>query len=84
MRAGFAASDNGTLMSNKPILRRLLKQFVAVLAGNLIYFFVMMPHLPPLGRHVPYRIDLGLLVDLWVCLALYGIVEFVDRKRNVP
>ena len=75
-------SDNGTLMSNKPILRRLLKQFVAVVAGNLIYFFVMMPHLPPLGRHVPYRIDLGLLVDLWVCLALYGIVEFVDRKRR--
>jgi len=69
-------------MSNKLILRRLLKQFVAVVAGNLIYFFVLMPHLPPLGRHVPYRIDLGLLVDLWVCLALYGVVEFVDRKRR--
>ena len=69
-------------MSRNFILRRLAKQFVAVVAGNLIYFFVLMPHLRPLGRHIPYRIDLGLLVDLWVCLALYGLVEFLDRKRR--
>jgi len=71
-------------MFNKVILRRLLKQFIAVVAGNIVYFFVMMPHLPPAGRHVPYRIDLGLVVDLWVCLAIYGVIEFVDTKRKLP
>jgi len=64
------------------VLRRLLKQSVAIVAGNLLYFFVLTPHLPPAGRHVPYRLDLGLLVDLWVCLVFYGIVEWVDRKRS--
>jgi len=64
------------------VLRRLLKQSVAIVAGNLLYFFLLTPHLPSAGRHIPYRLDLGLLVDLWVCLVLYGIVEWADRKRS--
>ena len=67
------------------MLRRLLKQVIAIVAGNLLYFFVLMPHLPAAGRHRPDRIDLGLLVDFWVCLVLYGIIELLDRKlRRVP
>jgi len=67
------------------VLRRLLKQVIAIVAGNLLYFFVLMPHLPAAGRHRPDRIDLGLLVDFWVCLVLYGIIELLDRKlRRVP
>jgi hypothetical protein len=62
------------------VLRRLTKQFIAVLAGSLLYFFVLMPHLPVAGRHQPERIDLGLLVDFWVCVVLYGIIELLDRK----
>ena len=27
-------------------------------------------------------IDLGLLVDLWVCVILYGIIELLDRKSR--
>ena len=65
---------------SKCVRSRIFKQFVAVLVGNLVYFFVLMPHLPPLGQHVPYRLDVGLLVDLWVCLVFYGAVEFIDRK----
>jgi hypothetical protein len=62
------------------VLRRLLKQFVAVLVGNLLYFFVLMPHLPPAGRHQPDRLDLGLIVDFWICVVVYGLVELVDRR----
>jgi ABC-type uncharacterized transport system permease subunit len=62
------------------MLRRLLKQLIAVVAGSLLYFFVLMPHLPAAGRHQPFRIDLGLLVDAWICLVLYGIIELLDRK----
>ena len=67
-------------MSNKCVLRRLLKQLIAVVVGSLLYFFVLMPHLPAAGRHQPFRIDLGLVVNLWVCLALYGVIEWLDRK----
>jgi len=67
-------------VSNKCVLRRLLKQFVAVVAGNLLYFFLLMPHLPSAGRHRPFRIDFGLLVDAWVCLVLYGTIEWIDGK----
>jgi hypothetical protein len=76
----FLASHALLLLSNKCVLRRLLKQFVAVVAGSLLYFFVLMPHLPMAGRHQPFRIDIGLLVDAWVCLVLYGAIEWADRK----
>ena len=74
------ASNARLLVSNKCVLRRLLKQSVAVVVGSLIYFFVLMPHLPLAGRHQLFRIDIGLLVDAWVCLVLYGAIEWVDRK----
>lgn len=67
-------------MYNSGVLRKLLKQLIAIVAGNLLYFFVLMPHLPPSGRHQPFKIDLGLLVDAWVCLVMYGIVEWLDRR----
>jgi hypothetical protein len=63
------------------MLHRLLKQFAAVLIGNLLYFFVLMPHLPPAARHIPYRLDWGLLVDLWICLVIYGLIELIFRRR---
>jgi ABC-type uncharacterized transport system permease subunit len=62
------------------VLRKILKQTVAVVVGNLLYFFVLMPHLPAAGRHRPDRLDLGLIVDFWVCVALYGVIELADWK----
>jgi hypothetical protein len=64
------------------VRRRLIKQTIAVVAGNLLYLFVLMPHLPPAGRHRPDRLDLGLIVDFWVCVVVYGVVELIDRKRR--
>jgi hypothetical protein len=76
----FLASNARLRVSNQCVLRRLLKQLIAVVAGSLLYFFVLMPHLPPAGRHQPFRIDLGLVVNAWVCLVLYGIIEWLDRR----
>jgi hypothetical protein len=77
----FLASRPPLPVSNQWMLRRLLKQSIAVVVGSLLYFFVLMPHLPPAARHQPFRgIDLGFLVDAWVCLVLYGIIEWLDRK----
>ena len=64
------------------MLPRLLKQFAAVLLGSLLYFFVLMPHLPPAARHQPYRLDWGLLVDAWICLAIHGLIDLALRLRR--
>jgi len=53
----------------------------AVLAGNAAYF-LLMKHLPPQARHVPFQIDLGLLVDFWFCLVMFGVIKIVAKSRG--
>lgn len=62
--------------------RRLLKQLVAILIGNAIYFLLLMPHLPARAQHRPDKLDLGLLVDFWICVVVYGVMELLSRKRR--
>ncbi len=62
--------------------RRLLKQLVAILIGNAIYFLLLMPHLPAPAQHRPDKLDLGLLVDFWICVVVYGVIELVARRRR--
>jgi len=35
------------------VLRKFLKQAIAVVVGNLLYFFVLMPHLPAADGTIP-------------------------------
>jgi hypothetical protein len=60
----------------------LAKSFVAVVSGNAIYFLLLMPVLPSAAQHRPTHFDLGLIVDFWVCLACYGVVELISRRTN--
>ena len=60
----------------------LIRSAVAVLVGNFIYFWLLSPFLPPAARHAPFRFDLGLLLDAWVCLVLYGLLELLWRARR--
>ena len=53
----------------------------AVLAGNAAYF-LLMKHLPPQARHVPFQIDLGLLVDFWFCLVVFGVIKTLAGRRR--
>ena len=46
------------------------RALLAVLLGNLIYFGLM-SRLPTLLRHVPFRLDLGLLLDICVCTVVW-------------
>jgi len=64
------------------IRKSLLKSLVAVVAGNLFYFFGLMPHLPERGQHGLYRLDVGLLVDFWCCLVALGVIELVTRRKS--
>jgi hypothetical protein len=51
--------------------RRFLRSFAAVVAGNAIYFAVLLPYLPPWLRHRPMGMDAGLLLDFIICVVLY-------------
>jgi hypothetical protein len=60
-----------------------LISLAAVLLGNAIYFLIM-PHLPPAAQHRALNIlpDLGLLVDFWICLVLYGLFSYLFRPHH--
>ena len=62
--------------------RRLLKQLVAIIIGNAIYFLLLMPHLPARAQHRPDKLDLGLLVDFWICVVVYGTIELMSRRKG--
>ena len=54
---------------------------VAVLLGNAAYF-LLGRYLPPGARHVPFNIDLGLLVDFWFCLVVFGLIKTIAGWRR--
>jgi len=57
----------------------LVQALLAVVLGNAGYF-VAMRFLPVRARHVPFRLDLGLLVDSWFCLVVFGAIKMVGGK----
>jgi hypothetical protein len=56
---------------------------LAVLAGNALYF-LLMPHLPPAARHSPFRTDIGLVVDFWLCLVVFGLIKTLSGRKQRP
>lgn len=58
------------------------KQFgqylLAILAGNAI-FLALNPHLPAELQHRLFRVDWGVAVDFLLCVAVYGLIRWVDR-----
>jgi len=66
---------------SKPAVANFVQSLIAVLAGNLAYF-LLMPHLPPAARHVPPRLDLGVVVDFWFCLVIFGTIKTVAGWRR--
>jgi hypothetical protein len=61
--------------------RNFLKSLAAVLAGNAIYFLVM-PHLPIRAQHQYNHVDLGLVIDFWICVVIYGLISTVQFLRR--
>jgi len=59
----------------------LLQSFIAVVAGNAVYF-LLMPHMPPAARHNPPHLDLGVLVDFWFCLVFLGAIKTVAHVKR--
>jgi len=63
------------------MIRRYWKTLVAVLGGNFLYFGVLYSWLPEAARHRRNQLDWGLLVDFWICLAIYGLLVFRIRSK---
>lgn len=59
--------------------RRWLEYLVAILLGNAIYYFSLVPHLPENLRHQGFQVDLGMLLDFVVCVAVYGLIRVAAR-----
>ena len=60
-------------------LRKWLEYLVAILLGNAVYYFSLVPHLPENLRHRAFQIDAGLLLDFLVCLAVYGLIRVAAK-----
>ena len=63
-------------------LRRWLEYLVAILLGNAIYYFSLVPYLPESLRHQGFVIDGGVLVDFVVCVLVYGLIRLGARVRR--
>jgi ABC-type uncharacterized transport system permease subunit len=70
------------MLSKSSVFANFLRSLIAVVVGNAIYFLVIMPLLPAAGRHGIARIDLGLVIDFWVCLVVFGLIELVWRRKR--
>jgi hypothetical protein len=67
-------------VSKPTVLVNFLQALLAILLGNVVYFAIV-PSLPPVARHRPSQLDLGMVVDFWFCLVAYGLIRTV-RKWN--
>jgi hypothetical protein len=59
--------------------RRWLEYLAAILLGNLIYYFSLVPHLPEALRHQGFQMDWGVAVDFVVCVAVYGLIRLASK-----
>jgi len=53
---------------------------LAVVLGNVVYF-LLAPSLPPVARHHPFRLDLGMVLDFWFCLVAYGLIRTARKWK---
>jgi len=60
---------------------KLVKFLVAILLGNALYF-ALSPHLPPAAQHHSWTVDMGTVVDFWLCLMVYGLMELGGSFRR--
>ena len=65
------------------LFSRWKKYLASIMLGNAAYF-LLYPYLPNAAQH-RNLVDLGTLVDLWLCVVFYGLIELgaglVRRRR---
>ena len=67
-------------MSKATVPVNFLQALLAIIVGNLAYF-ALLPSLPPVARHRPFRLDLGTLVDFFFCVVAYALIKNARKWR---
>jgi hypothetical protein len=62
------------------MLVNMMQALAAVVLGNVLYFWLARS-LPDAARHHPLRLDLGMLLDFWCCLVVYGVIRTARRWK---
>ena len=75
------ASARSKARATRQWTKNFIDSLIAVLAGNAAYF-LLLPNLPEAARHVPFKTDLGLLVDGWFCLVAFGLVKLARKGKG--
>jgi hypothetical protein len=68
------------LVSKPSVLVNFLQALLAIILGNVLYF-ALFPSLPPVARHRPLHLDLGIILDFWFCLVAYGLIRTARKWR---
>jgi hypothetical protein len=69
------------MMVSKPsMLVNFLQALVAIILGNVVYF-LLVPSLPEVARHNPRQLDLGMIIDFWFCVVVYGLIRTARKWR---
>ena len=63
---------------------RLLHALVAVVAGNAIYFVLLLGRLPAWLRHRPFTLDAGLALDFVICVAIFLALRRFLGPKGAP
>lgn len=67
-------------MSKPSVRLNFLQALLAIILGNLVYF-ALLPSLPPVARHHPLHLDLGMLLDFWFCVVAWGLIKTARKWR---
>jgi hypothetical protein len=68
------------VVSKLSVRLNFLQALLAIILGNVVYFSLL-PTLPLVARHRPFRVDLGMVLDFWMCLVIYGLIRTVRKWR---
>jgi hypothetical protein len=67
-------------VSKPKVVINFLQALLAIILGNVAYF-ALVPSLPPSARHHPFQLDLGILLDFFFCVVVYGLIRTARRWR---
>jgi hypothetical protein len=67
-------------VSKPTVLVNFLEALLAIILGNVVYF-ALLPSLPPVARHHPFHLDVGMLLDFFFCVVAYGLIRTARKWR---
>jgi hypothetical protein len=61
--------------------RRFFVALTAVVLGNIVYL-LLTPVLPQNARHTAFHLDWGLVLDFWICVVIFNLLQLFGRLKR--